>query len=276
MGDERGNAVPANLSMNPLCVAIGTQTLHADGIAWAFKLRREDRAVLCFLGEGATSTGDFHEAMNFAALFELPVVFCCVNNAWAISTASRRQTASDTFAQKALAYGMPAIRVDGNDLYAVFKAHRDALERARRGEGPSFIEAVTYRLGDHTTADDARRYRDPQEVEAALQRDPLMRTRKYLESRGLWDADQQAQFEERAKATVHEVVELSLNMDKPGAEDVFTHTFANLPDELVRQRDTRRTDSIGQMPQQIGLQSQHARPPEAPSGQPSSFPVASA
>ncbi len=132
MGDERGNAIPADLSMSSICLAIGTQTLHAVGIAWAFKLRKEDRAVLCFLGDGATSTGDFHEAMNLAAVQKVPCVFCCVNNQWAISTHRLQQTASETFAQKALAYGMPTVQVDGNDVFAVFKAHRDALARAAR------------------------------------------------------------------------------------------------------------------------------------------------
>ena len=136
MGDERGNAIPADLSMSPLCVAIGAQTLHAVGIAWAFKLRKEPRVVLCFLGDGATSTGDFHEAMNFAVGdARSRCVFCCVNNQWAISTACCQQTASQTFAQKALAYGMPTVQVDGNDLFAVYKAHRDAVERPEPAAG---------------------------------------------------------------------------------------------------------------------------------------------
>src|SRR3954469_6782392 len=130
MGDERGNAIPPELSMSPVCVAIGTQALHAAGIAWAFKLRKEDRAVLCFFGDGATSTGDFHEAMNFASVTKVPVVFSCVNNGWAISTPCGAQTGSETFAQKALAYGMPTVQVDGNDLFAVYKVHHEALERA--------------------------------------------------------------------------------------------------------------------------------------------------
>jgi len=131
MGDERGNAVPRQYCINPLVVAIGTQTLHAAGIAWAFKLRKEDRIVNVFFGDGATSTGDFHEAMNFASLYKLPVVFTCLNNGFAISLPCCKQTAAQTFAQKALAYGMHTIQVDGNDLFAVYKAHLDARERAR-------------------------------------------------------------------------------------------------------------------------------------------------
>jgi pyruvate dehydrogenase E1 component alpha subunit len=261
MGDERGNAIPRDLAMNPICVAIGTQTLHAVGMAWAFKLRKEDRAVLCFFGDGATSTGDFHAAMNFAARFAVPCIFCCVNNQWAISTPCSRQSACETFAQKALAYNMPTVQVDGNDLFAVYKAHRDALERARRGEGPSFIEAITYRLGDHTTADDARRYRDIAEHEAALGRDPLVRTRKYLESKHLWDDEQQAKLEERAQAIVHEAVETATEIDKPVPEDIFDYTFAELPAELRVQRQTHRTDSIGQHPEEAGLQAPAAEEP---------------
>ena len=258
MGDERGNAIPKNLAMNPLCVAIGTQTLHAVGLAWAFKLRKEDRAVVCFFGDGATSTGDFHEAMNFASLLKVPVVFCCVNNAFAISTPCCRQTAAGTFAQKALAYGMPTIQVDGNDVFAVYKAHKDALTRARAGEGPSFIEAMTYRLGDHTTADDARRYREEKELGVALERDPLVRTRKYLVSKGLWDDEQQAKLEERAKATVHEVVELALNFPKPATEDLFDYTFAELPGELLKQKQTLRTDSLREEGSEVRVQGSEA------------------
>ena len=260
MGDERGSVIPRKLSMNPLCVAIGTQTLHAVGIAWAFKLRKEDRVVLCFLGDGATSTGDFHEAMNFASVLKVPCVFCCVNNQWAISVPCCKQTASQTLAQKALAYGMPTIQVDGNDLFAVYKAHRDAVERVRRGEGPSFIEALTYRLGDHTTADDARRYRDEVEYEAALARDPLVRARKCLEAKGLWDEGRQAVLDRRAGVIVHEATEAALGVDAPATEDLFRHTFEHLPDELRRQMRTMRTDSIGQDPEQIGL----SAPPPLP------------
>jgi len=253
MGDERANAIGPKLSMNPMSVAIGTQTLHAVGIAWAFKLRKEDRAVLVFFGDGATSTGDFHAAMNFASVFKVPCVFCCVNNGWAISIPCSKQTAATTFAQKALAYNIPTVQVDGNDVFAVYKAHRDAFDRALHGGGPSFIEAITYRLGDHTTADDARRYRDPEQHAAAQARDPLIRTRKYLESVGCWDAQKQATLEERAKVIVHEVSEAALNAAPPDSDELFRYTFETLPDTLLKQMQTRRTDSIGQDPEQIGL-----------------------
>ena len=259
MGDERGNAIPRNLSMNALCLAIGTQTLHAAGIAWAYKLRKEDRVVLCFFGDGATSTGDFHEAMNFASSLKLPVIFCCINNGWAISVPCAMQTASETFAQKALAYGMPTVQVDGNDIFAMYKSTREAWDRARAGGGPSFIEAITYRLGDHTTADDARRYRPAAELETAIGRDPLPRTRKYLESRGIWDQSQQTKAQEKAKVLVHEVVQAALNVPNPSTDDIFDFVFEQVPEALSRQKKTLRTDSIGEDPIQIGL-----RPPTEP------------
>jgi len=254
MGDERGNAIPANLSMNPICVAIGVQTLHAVGIAWAFKRRKEDRAVICFFGDGATSTGDFHEAMNFASILKVPVVFCCLNNQWAISTPCGHQCASETFAQKALAYGMPTVQADGNDLFAMYKVTKDAMERARAGGGPSFIEAVTYRLGDHTTADDARRYRPAGQLETAMKADPIIRTRKYLEAKNLWDATQQAAAEKKAKGIVHDVIGVAEKMPPQSSDDIFDYMYEQLPTELQKQKQTLRTDSIGLDPTQIGLQ----------------------
>lgn len=254
MGDERGNAIPKQFNINPLCIAIGTQTLHAAGIAWAFKLRKEPRVVTCFFGDGATSTGDFHEAMNFASVYQLPVVFSCINNGWAISTPSSNQSAAQTFAQKAIAYGMNTIQTDGNDLFASYKAHKDAIERARTGGGPSFIESCTYRLADHTTADDARRYRSKDELEKYQQLDPMIRTRKYLESKGVWNAELQKKQEERAKVIVQEVTQYSLNYEAPKLDDIFDFVFEETPDEILRQREHRATHSIGQNPDQAGLQ----------------------
>lgn len=257
MGDERGNAIPRQYNMNPICVAIGTQTLHAAGIAWAFKLRKEPRAVLSFFGDGATSTGDFHEAMNFSAVFKLPVVFSCINNGWAISVPASQQTASETFAQKAIAYGMPGIRIDGNDLFASFVAHREALERARSGGGPTLIESLTYRLADHTTADDSRRYRKAEELESAVKKEPLLRIRKYLDRKNLWNDQLQKQQEERAKSIVHEVTHYSLNYEPPNPDDIFDYVYEEMPEELRKQKETRSTHSLGQDPEQIGLQRQH-------------------
>jgi pyruvate dehydrogenase E1 component alpha subunit len=253
MGDERGNQIPAGVQMTPLSIPIGTQMLHATGIAWAFKLRKEARVAITYFGDGATSEGDFHEAMNFASTLQVPCVFYCQNNQWAISVPRENQMNSETVAQKAIAYGMPTIQVDGNDLFAVYKATRDAIERARAGGGPSFIEAVTYRLADHTTADDARRYRDPNEVEAWMAKDPIIRLRKYLEGKGLWNAELQAAHEEKSRAIVAEVIKTAEGIAKPSTDDIFDYTYATLTPNLEAQKKTMRTASLAQEPSQIGL-----------------------
>ncbi|MCB9845147.1 MAG: pyruvate dehydrogenase (acetyl-transferring) E1 component subunit alpha [Phycisphaeraceae bacterium] len=253
MGDERGNQIPDGVNVTPIAIPIGTQMLHATGMAMAFKIRKEPRVAVTYFGDGATSEGDFHEAMNFAGSFQAPVVFFCQNNQWAISVPRETQTNCETIAQKSVAYGMPGIQCDGNDLFAVFRATREALDRARAGGGPSFIEAVTYRLADHTTADDAKRYRDPEEVEAWASKDPIIRHRKYLEAKGLWDDAKQAETEARAKTIVQEIVRAAEGIEKPSVEEVFDSTFAELPPEIRRQRDTLRTSSIGQEPDQAGL-----------------------
>lgn len=253
MGDERGNQIPEGVCMTPLCVPIGTQMLHATGIAWAFKIRREDRVAITFFGDGATSEGDFHEAMNFASVFQVPCIFFCQNNHWAISVPRETQMNSETVAQKAVAYGMPTIQVDGNDLLAVYKATREAADRARGGGGPSFIEAVTYRLADHTTADDARRYRDPQEVEAWVGKDPIIRLRRYVESKKLWTDAQQASLEEQAQRMVAEVIKAAEGIEKPGTDEMFDSMYATLPGELEVQKRTLQTHSLGQYPEQAGL-----------------------
>ena len=263
MGDERGNQIPEGVKVTPLSVPIGTHMMHATGIAWANKLLAMhtgaplDAAAITYFGDGATSEGDFHGAMNFASTLKVPVIFFCQNNQWAISVPRREQMASPTVAQKALAYEMPTIQVDGNDIFAVYKATRDARARAMAGDGPSFIEGVTYRLADHTTADDAKRYRDPAEVEAWIGRDPLIRTRKYLESRKAWDDVRQDTLDERCKTITNEIVAAAEGIEAPGATDFFEHMYAELPENLRKQRDTMRTSSLGQNPDQVGLTSQH-------------------
>jgi pyruvate dehydrogenase E1 component alpha subunit len=259
MGDERGNQIPEGVKMTPLSIPIGTQMLHATGIAWAFKMRKEAKVAVTYFGDGATSEGDFHEAMNFASTFQVPVVFFCQNNQWAISVPREQQMNSATVAQKALAYDMPTVQVDGNDLYAVYKASKEAVDRARAGGGPSFIEAVTYRLADHTTADDARRYRDAKEVEAWVAKDPMIRLRKYLTVKGLWSDAKQTEAEEAAKPMVSEVVAAAEGIQAPTIDDIFDWTYATLPAELEKQKRTLRTHSLGQDPEQAGLRGEAER-----------------
>ena len=253
MGDERGNQIQDGLKITPLSIPIGTHMLHAVGIAWAMKLRKERGVACTFFGDGATSEGDFHGAMNFAGTQQVPCIFYCQNNQWAISVPREIQTAGETIAQKALGYGMPTMQVDGNDIFAVYKATKDAADRARAGGGPSFIEAITYRLGDHTTADDAKRYRSAEEVDSWKLKDPLIRTRKYLERKDQWSDKKQSELDERAKKITAEVVKTAEGIEKPHTDDMFNYLFSEIPAELRRQRDTLRTHSLGQEPGQVGL-----------------------
>ncbi len=252
MGDERGNQIPEGVNILPISIPIGTHPLHAVGIAWAAKLRGEDRVAVAFFGDGATSEGDVHEALNFATVLRLPVVFFCQNNSWAISVPSSKQFLNKTVAQRALAYDAIGIQIDGNDIFASYKAMKDAMARAKEGV-VTFIEAVTYRMGDHTTADDARRYRDAAELETWRQRDPLLRVRRYLTAKNKWDDAKQEAMEARHKARVGEIVKNAEGIEKPSTADIFDYTFASLPPELERQKDTMRTAGLAQHPEQERL-----------------------
>ena len=251
MGDERGNQIPDGLYMTPQAIPIGTQMLHAVGLAWAGKYRGEDRIACTFFGDGATSEGDCHEALNFAANLDLPVVFVCQNNGWAISVPAKIQCSAPTIAQRGLAYGMECVQCDGNDIFAMVKVVRDAAELARRSHRPTFIEAVTYRLGDHTTADDARRYRDSAEVEMWKKRDPLIRLRKYLVDRNQWDDEKEQILQADAKEQVAAAVKRAEEIAAPSTTDMFDFLYAQLTDQLRIQRATLRTASLGQDPSQL-------------------------
>lgn len=201
-GFEEGNVIDDNRgNLLPISIIVGAQTLHAVGIGFALRYRGlADAAVVTFLGDGGTSQGDFYEAMNFAGVWKAPVVFVCQNNQWAISVPRSKQTAAPTLAQKAIAAGIAGIQVDGNDVLATYVAAKEALARARAGEGPTLIEALTYRLMMHTTADDPRKYRPEVEEQEAWKRDPLPRLRKYLEQRGIWNEERQVALEAEIKA----------------------------------------------------------------------------
>lgn len=251
MGDERGNYIPDDVNATPISIPIGTQMLHAAGVAWSSKYQKNGAISCTFFGDGATSEGDFHEAANFSANLDLPCIFFCQNNGWAISVPSKIQSSAETFAQRGIAYGMDVIQCDGNDLFAVVKVMQDAVKRAREESRPTFIEAITYRLRDHTTADDARRYRDEAEVAAWEQRDPIIRLRKYMTDRGLWDDAKQEAMEETAKKRVAEVVKNAEEIAAPSTNDFFDNMYAELTPELKRQRSTMRTSSLGQNPSEI-------------------------
>jgi pyruvate dehydrogenase E1 component alpha subunit len=233
-GHEYGAQTPPGLNILPLCGPVATQCPTAAGIAWGLKLRGDDAAVFCFVGDGGTSEGDFHETMNVAGVFRLPLVMIVQNNQWAISTPRSCQTASQTFAQKAVAYGVEGMQIDGNDLLAMIVGSREALARARDGGGPTLIEAVTYRLGPHSTTDDPRKYRTAEEERSWQARDPLTRFETYIESRGLLTQD-----EKRAVAAEsREQIALALEQSQGYQADVhepFRHCFSEIPPSLQLQ-----------------------------------------
>lgn len=236
-GDERGSAFAKSVHDFPICVTIASQCLHAAGVAYALKLKREPRVALCTLGDGASSKGDFYEALNAAGTWQLPLVIVLTNNQWAISVPRKTQTAARTLAQKAIAGGVPGLQVDGNDVIAVRQAVGEAVEKARTGGGPTLIEAVTYRLSDHTTADDASRYRPAEELAEAWQREPILRLRTYLAAQGVWDKTQEDALLKQVNDEVQAAAQAYLDTPPPPLSQMFDHHYATLPPALATQRN---------------------------------------
>jgi pyruvate dehydrogenase E1 component alpha subunit len=236
-GDERGSDFKVPRQDFPICVPVATQAPHAVGVALAFKLRHEPRVAVCVLGDGATSKGDFYEAINMAGVWCLPAVFVINNNQWAISVPRSGQTAAETLSQKAVAAGIPGEQVDGNDVLAVRTTVESALARARAGDGPTLIEAVTYRLSDHTTADDATRYRDDAEVSRRWKSEPVARLRAFLVAQKLWAKPDEEALLADCAAEVEQAVEAYLAMPAAMPSAMFDHLFATLPAPLQAQRD---------------------------------------
>lgn len=234
-GDERGNNFN-NPHDFPICVPIGTQCLHAAGVATAFKLRKQKRAVVTTIGDGGTSQGDFYEAMNLAGDWNLPAVFVVNNNQWAISIPRSTQTRCTTIAQKAIAAGFEGVQVDGNDIIAMRVAMDEALEKARNGQGPTLIEAVTYRLCDHTTADDAKRYRDTKEVDEAWKKEPLIRIRAYLMKTGAWSEAQEQELLQQCAADVDQAVNDYTSAELQPPESMLDFLYETLPEAYETQR----------------------------------------
>lgn len=237
-GDWHSGYDPHERRVAPQATPLATQLLHAVGFAHAAKLRGEDTVVLAMCGDGATSEGDFHEAMNFAAVFGLAVVFFIQNNEFAISVPLSRQTAAPSLAHKAIGYGMPGQRVDGNDVAALLSVLGEAVDRARRGDGPSLVEAHTYRMLAHTNADDDTRYREHEAVQAWTERDPLDRVRTLLRDRGALTEELEAEFAEAAERTAAELREAMHAEPVVSPEDLFTHVFAERPASLDAQWHT--------------------------------------
>jgi pyruvate dehydrogenase E1 component alpha subunit len=239
-GDERGTHFAGPRQDFPWCVPIASQMPQAAGAAMAFKIRGEARCAVAYIGDGGTSQGAFYEALNVAGAQSLPVVFVIVNNGWAISVPVAEQTAAQTLAQKAIAAGIPGVQVDGNDVIGVRSVMERALARARSGGGATVVEALTYRLSDHTTADDATRYRPAGELEAAWQREPLLRLRRYLQTQGHWDEAQEADLRAACSAQIEAAVTGYTSLPAPVSDDMFTHLFAHPPVELAEQQATAR------------------------------------
>ncbi|MBI4146851.1 pyruvate dehydrogenase (acetyl-transferring) E1 component subunit alpha [Candidatus Woesearchaeota archaeon] len=242
-GSEDGMRLPEKSNIFPVCIPVGTQTLHGVGVALAAKIKKEKLATLTFVGDASTSTGDFHEGMNFAGTFMAPAVIVVRNNHWAISVPRTCndpdwggcQTRAETLAQKAIAYGIEGIQVDGNDILAVYSVVKKALDKARKGLGPTLVECICYRLGAHTTADDPTRYQDPKVVAAWMRKEPLARFQRYLKKKKLWDEKFEAAVQAEAKRMVQQGVQ-EAEQHKPKATDMFDFVYEKLTPNLKKQR----------------------------------------
>jgi len=235
MGNEMGSHAPEGINIMPVSIPVGTHIPHAVGTAWAARLRGDQIVTVAYFGDGATSKGDFHEAMNFAGVFKTPTIFFCQNNQFAISVPRSRQTASATIAQKAIAYGFDGIQVDGNDLFGVIAATKEAVDKARSGGGPTLIEGVTFRFGPHTTADDPTKYRTENEIEPWKPLDPLIRLRLYLKGRGLWNEEVEQRMTEESQREIDQAVKDAEAVAPPEVEEIFKYVFAEMTPQLKEQ-----------------------------------------
>ncbi|MBI2650768.1 pyruvate dehydrogenase (acetyl-transferring) E1 component subunit alpha [Candidatus Woesearchaeota archaeon] len=240
-GDERGLRSPENVNNFPIAIPVGTQVPHAVGAGWATKLKGIKQVSAVYFGDGATSKGDFHEAMNFAGVFNVPVVFICENNQFAISVPRKKQTHSETIAQKAIAYGFEGIQVDGMDVFAVCKAMKDAVEKARNGKGPTLIECFTYRMCDHSTSDDASKYRTKEELEEWAKKDPIERLEKYMRKKNLLDDAYKENILSKSKDIVEKAVTEFEKMPAPDPKDIFRYVFA----EMTQQQKEEMKELFG-------------------------------
>jgi len=239
-GDERGSHYDthSDAAMDfPLCVPISTQCLHAAGAATALKLRGEKQVAVAVCGDGGTSKSDFYAALNTAGAWKLPLILCVINNGWAISIPRSAQTGAQTLAQKGIAGGLYCQQADGNDVLAVITAMQQARERALNGEGGTVLELLTYRLADHTTVDDARRYRNDEEVKAAWLVEPMIRLRKYLATQGLWSQEQETAWLAECAATMDKEIEACFATPRAPVSAMFDYLYADPPLELIAQRD---------------------------------------
>ncbi len=243
-GDPEGNHMPEGVNVLPFQISLAAQLPHAVGLAWGLRHQGSDAAVIAYFGDGASSEGDAHEAMNLAGLRRAPVVFLLKNNGWAISTPVAKQTAALSFATRATGYGFPGELVDGNDLFAVHDATSRAVARARAGDGPTLIEARTYRMGAHNTADDPTRYVDPAELERRRRADPIDRLRRHLRARGLIDESSEMELGAELGEEIEAAVRASEGGPRPGPAALFDHVYADPPQRV---RD-QRSEATGEPP----------------------------
>ncbi|MDO8340076.1 MAG: pyruvate dehydrogenase (acetyl-transferring) E1 component subunit alpha [Candidatus Burarchaeum sp.] len=237
MGTEQGGKIPDDLNDVPLEITIGSQLPQAVGSAMASKILKKDSVTAVYFGDGATSEGEFHEALNMAGVNRAPVVFICENNLYAISVPRRIQTASKTIAQKALAYGFEGVQIDGNDVLAVYATMKEAVEKARAGEGPTLIECLTYRFGPHSTSDDPSKYRSKEEEEAWVKNDPVLRMQRYMQARGIWNEAYEQQVLAEAKEMVDKAFEEAEAEVHVEPEDIFKYVYAEMPENLKQEME---------------------------------------
>ncbi|MFB6208148.1 MAG: pyruvate dehydrogenase (acetyl-transferring) E1 component subunit alpha, partial [Candidatus Nanohaloarchaea archaeon] len=238
MGDANGQKGMENTL--PVAIPVGTQNLHAAGLGIAMEKQGDENAVIGYTGDGSTSEGDFHEALNFAGVYDAHTIFMVQNNRYAISMPVEKQTNSETIAQKALAYGIEGVQVDGNDILAVIKAVEEAIEKARKGE-PVLIEALTYRLEDHTTSDDSTRYREEEEVEEWKDEDPLERFKEYLKEHDIWD-DELEKYEEEAEEKINDAANRAMEMEDPDMDEMFDYVYGEKPEMMKKQQEQFREE----------------------------------
>ena len=241
-GDEYGMKAPSNVNNFPIAIPVGTQMIHAAGAAWAAKLKGTKDIAITYFGEGATSKGDFHEAMNFAGVYNAPCIFFCENNQFAISVPRSGQTRAETIAQKAIAYGFEGIQIDGMDIFAVYKATKEAIEKARAGKGPTLIEAFTYRMCDHSTSDDASRYRSKEEFEMWAKKDPVDRLEKYMRKKNLLDDAYKESILKKSQEIIEKAVTEYEKLPNPDPKDMFKYVYA----EMTEQQKEEMKDILGQ------------------------------
>ena len=243
-GDERGMQIPKGINILPVSITVGAHLPHAAGAAMGFNYLKQKNVSVAYFGDGATSEGDFHEALNFAGVFKAPCIFICQNNQWAISLPVKEQTASQTIAQKAIAYGIAGIQVDGNDVFAVYKATMDAVARARNGLGATLIECFTYRLADHTTSDDAKKYRSEDEVRSWELKDPILRFEKYLVSKKVINPVIIGKVKAEAEQQIERAVNMAESAKPQPPTEMFDYLYSDMTDEMKEQREQSKRENV--------------------------------